>query len=102
MFSEIDKKHQGSLSSGSPTKKKKPNKNKNKTHYVRKNLSGFFLFVNVKGELLWKIRGNHQQQWKTKSFAKKIIARGIGQLPCLLALNLTLTLTDGFDFPSLG
>ena len=87
---ELIKKHQGPLSPGSPTKKKKKKKEKEKkkrkkkkkkknqtNHYVRTNLSGFFLFVSMRGELLWKVRGKHQE-WKTKSFAKKIIAREIG------------------------
>ena len=68
------------------------------THYVSKNLSGFFLFVRMRGDLLWKVRGSHQQDWKTKSFAEKIIARVIGRLPCHLALNLPSTLTNGSDF----
>lgn len=50
-----------------PPKKKNQNK-KNTKHYVRKNLSGFFLFVSMRGELLRKLRGSHQQDWKTKSW----------------------------------
>lgn len=75
-------------------------KQKTPNHYVRKNLSGFFLFVNMRGELLWKVRGNRQQERKTKSFTGRIIAREIGELQYHLALNLTLALTDGSNFPS--
>lgn len=57
---------------------------------------GFFPVCQGEGKVTVESEG---QEWKTKSFAKKVVARVIGQLPCHLTLNSTLTLTNSSDFP---